>query len=207
MAMVVLDNFTGTAGTDITTRLPDFGGAWSTHASFSGVLQLDGAGFMTQTPTAYAAVLNAAAPASADYDVTQPFTFLTVPPNTGSAFGHLARWHPTAESGYMLEWKEATGAFNIWKTVAGIYTSLGSYAITPALATYDTFTTYRGTAITFSLNGVQRISAVDSTYGSANKCGPYGRNIPWKSDSFQQADAPVAAVLPPAILRLRRDGY
>jgi hypothetical protein len=102
-----------------------------------------------------------AQPLSADYSVAST---LASPGANGVNAVLLLRFDPTTGNGYAAGPSDFDGQFRLWSLAAGVGTLLNSSAIsTPAVLEFECV----GTGLTLRGDGVDLVTADDSTYASA----------------------------------------
>lgn len=175
MALIFLDNFTDSNGTNLGSHTPDTGTGWTNHSTLN-----PGAVGAIQSNRHYGGVTNAHwyiddTVGSADYLVTAE-TFKQ--PFGGNILGAYiyARFDTSANTGYWFRQYESgsNGLLQLGKTVSGTNTSLGTLS-----ASYGTNTSLRlelqveGTTITAwaqRLSDSQWILSDGSTTGTKTAC-------------------------------------
>lgn len=164
------DSFTDTSEVAITSHTPETGGVWrlQTGSAPATPVKIDanGTGIYASAASVYQ---NAASPASANYYVEAVMTHLggAASENVGIA----GRMQAAADTFYWVRWSNASGQWQLYKTVATTSTSLGTYTDTFASGTKTVRLTMNGTAISVDIGGVTRISATDSAITVAGFAG------------------------------------
>lgn len=167
MALFVKDTFTGTAATTLEAHTGETGATWTKDSTLSaGQLVISDANRIRGNTAGQAVLDNASGtPGSADYTVSAKLRFVTSV--AGPYIGPVAR--SSGSFSFYMAVLEA-GDINLLKFPSG--TSLGSYAFTPAAGTdYLVALKVTGTTIKVYLDGVERISATDSSITAAGKAG------------------------------------
>lgn len=169
------DNFAGTGATELAA----YNAAWSKQTSFatSAVIGIDGQYFNAATAGAYAVYQHSASPASADYSVFGDVKRIggTATPQMGVA-GRMQSGAGTFYSSIHFHSLNSTRLY-VW--VAGTPTQIGSsYSNTLTTGVAQTHELrMTGSTIELYIDGVQRISAADSTITTAGKAGIIGRDM------------------------------
>lgn len=168
------DSFTDTAATTLASHTGETGATWTAHGSTVGTAVITDANRLrvstsTNVPLYYAS----GTPASADYYVEGSFKFLS--DNGSTSIGVAGRIVTGANTLYLAAMSPSTVVLG--KLVAGSYTELGSYAITPTAGDVVTVRlTMTGTALSVQVNGTTRISVTDSAISAAGRAGIWGFN-------------------------------
>lgn len=172
MAQFASDSFTGTAG----TVLPTYSANWTKHGSSGSGNQIisdGGTRLRHESGTSAEAIYyHSGSPASANYTVYADF----VNGSSGSGNGNMGicgRMDTSANTFYYVRWSDTAIAWQLYRRVAGTFTLLGSYAVgVSAGVTYTGLLTMDGSDISFTLDGVVRISVADaSPISAAGKSG------------------------------------
>jgi hypothetical protein len=179
----VTDTFTGTTGTNLEAHTADTGGAWAVQGTNTTAF------FKIDTNHAYCAVSGdfsvyyvAATPADANYSV---HATVTINAGTSTGGGVAGRIDTATGSGYYVYYAGgAPGAWRLSKFDGATETSLGTFAgdvpTTPRVAKLR----MNGSTISLDIDGVQRISASDSTYTATGKAGLIGTFFDNSTDRF-----------------------
>lgn len=166
------DAFAGSAGTDVTAHGTD----WSYQAggtsgltfmlSDANRLRANGSG------TLYRGACHAAVPPSADYDVTA--LIRVVSDNNQSTIGVAGRMDPAALRCYFARYNTGNNRWEIVRFNADAGTVLGWYGQTYATGEAATvMLRMRGTTISLLVDGVERVSVVDTAISAAGKAGVF----------------------------------
>lgn len=166
MAIIGLDDFTGTAG-PFSSRVATTGGTWQligtgarispTGTSATGENQYTGAGARLPLSVANASL-------------SVPFAAPNVDDQTLLLY---LRW-ADADNLYAAKLTTFSRRFSLLKRVAGVETELGTAYIIPTLAINTTYTllfTVTGTALTLAIDGTDRITTTDSAISAAGQAG------------------------------------
>lgn len=176
----VSDDFNGEAdGTLLTDHVGATGATWTANAAQPGTFKLSAAGRCRPNNANVAVAYASGVPATADYDVEAT---LVIEGNTGQcqiAVG--GRYSTVADSGYMLMAEPWGGqGWVLYKVTAGTAVSIGSEGkVSATFSVNDTYTMkleMRGDQIKGYVNGVQVLSATDSTYAAKGKVAVVGYN-------------------------------
>jgi len=187
LATAVGDSFTGTSGTDLAGHIPDGGGAsaWVRHVSSLGAETVDiwrdqiyyhSLGTLDN----YAIYYNPSY-TGADYTVTASIYAAGL--NGRAAV--IGRASTSAATFYAAEYQMEEQALVLYKSVAGVQTPLST--VVYSVAQYDSVTVdlvMEGTALTVYADGVQVMTATDSSIASGysgvkftNKTADVGSNV------------------------------
>jgi lysophospholipase L1-like esterase len=170
-SVFLLDNFVGTNGTNITAHSPDTGGSWAVQSGFSPATPSKIQTNRLYTTTSSGVYANGATPPSADYYVEAVlFKVSTV---AADNVGVAARMQSGATTLYFARWSETAAGWQLFKTVAGASTQLGStssgtFAVS---ASHTLRLTCSGSTISASLDGSQIISVTDTDISTAGFAG------------------------------------
>lgn len=167
--MIVTDSFTR-ADSAVSLGTSDSGHAWTAHGATWGVAS--GRGYQAVADGTYhAASVNASV---ADGKVQATLA--------ASAIGGICARLSDDSNFLHLEFGGAND-FTLYKRVAGVFTSLGTFTATPAAGDVIALEC-RGTSLTAYLNGVARITATDAFNSSATRWGLSTQNITIRYDDF-----------------------
>lgn len=197
MALIFSDTFTEATTTALTSHTPDTGTGWTQEVAATGaVANASGGDYVVASANVTGDDLAVSAqpdPSTADVDVQMTLAALLT--GSGSApFGVFARWADSSNfyGVQILPAGHAEVDAKLYKRVAGTYTVLASVDTT--WATNDIVKLeLRGTAIKVYKNGVEILSATDSSITAAGKAGiywgqlsPNGSNVnsTWRGDDF-----------------------
>jgi len=153
MGVVANDSLFGQSGVLLTDHLSDSGQAWLPFPLNPPTLPsfLDGAGGVYNTDTVGGIYINAYVPSTANYAVEADFQCLTEIADTP---GISARASTTSNDLYFFRYSRAAGGWQIFKTINGVNTQIGSTSAA-------TFTAGQVKAIRFEINGSSLIGKVD----------------------------------------------
>jgi|SRR5665213_213170 len=166
MANGVTDYFVGTNGTAL-DAIPS--SAWTRHPLYTGgTLSVDGSGGVYSSASGQPFYYNSWQPPTGNQSVKFDIFW------TSSVFSAqltlLARFSPTANTGYILFWNDdgtgsgGTSGLILYKGVAGSFTYLGNPPITFVFNTFYTIElSCIGTTISVLVNGVVVLSVNDSS--------------------------------------------
>ena len=166
MATFASDNFTDSNGVALQSHTPTGGGAWTKVIGGAGIdieIYGNGASPSGNSPVYY----HATAPAGVEYDVTATITRTG---NSASTVGISARQSSSAETNY-LAWPSTI--WTLYKTVAGAFTSLGTYSTLPAVNDVFKLECKDATKKLF-INGIERISSANNDVTAAGYAGIRG---------------------------------
>lgn len=172
MAVVWTDTYTE-SGSDVnlSAHTADSGGTYAKHPNFSGDVVVDATNddiYCSTTATADYVASYTAAPAGVDA------TFLGVWKGTAGIFGFVFRSNSASGSvgnTYYLIRYDGT-KFELFKTVAGVATSLGTYVVALTIGqVYTIKVESRDATKTVYVDAVQRIQTTDNAITAYNKFG------------------------------------
>ncbi|MEH3054999.1 MAG: LamG domain-containing protein [Patulibacter minatonensis] len=161
-----VDDFSGTSGSLLTSRPELLGGAWtrqavsSTNAVFSasGRIRPQDAGIAIYRQATFAAAET----------VTADFTVRSA---TGEA-GIMTRMPTTGDTGYLVRYVAASGIWELGTMNAGAFSQLDQWNGTvPVGGTAHVLVSQNGTATSVAIDGVTRLTAVDSTFTTSSRTG------------------------------------
>ena len=168
----VEDTFAGASGTLITAHEGEKGAKWTLGEGSVTTPKLDGSGYLVQgsSSSGYQYAYASGTPAGTDYSVQCGIEGLTSV-KSGRLSGPMGRVSTSADTSYQFGWETGAG-YELLKHVAGVVTSLGTYARVIVGVEEDTaILLMRGTAITGFVNGTERIAATDSSISAAGRVG------------------------------------
>jgi hypothetical protein len=174
----VYDSFTGTSATTLASHTGETGASWTLYTASGTAAQISSVNTLRRSGTtgnATAAYYSSGSQSSADYDVQADVVVKSL--LTSDTVGVIGR--ATASSGtstyYLAEYSIAAGGWQLYKSVSGTLTQLGStYAQTlTAGSTYTLSLEMLGTSIRLAVNGTELIRATDSSITSAGRAGVY----------------------------------
>lgn len=169
------DSFTGTAGSTLQSRNGEIGASWTRHAVTHWDAVLTPAGRLRKSGTdSYASIYTtSAAPVTPDYTVEADVHVASLLANdmagvvgrvdTANANGHF----------YIARYQINEQRWVLYAVVNGSWTWLGAsdvQALTPGTS-YRLALAMSGTSIRLLVDGVQRVSAVDSSISGAGRGG------------------------------------
>lgn len=215
------DNFTGTASSTLESHLSDNGQGWIKNTASSSSIGLNGGITISSTNDIFptqtrktAIYTTTGTSTSADYEIQG--TVSVVSARLSDYVGLVARYATSTDNGYAATYAHSAGGFILVKRVNGTPTVLGSYNVTAA--TNDVvLLRVRGSSISVLVNGIERISASDTTFTDAGKAGVflYANSAPGDAtgihfDSVTASDLPplpsVTIMTPSAYQVVQRDG-
>ncbi len=184
MSAFLVDDFTDTDGTTLTSHTGITGGTWTLPGSESTVtaqISDDSAtagavrfGMRQNSATSGTGhYLSSGTPASADYEIHAIWKIITVPSVTGGGFGMTLRTDSTCANCYLVQYVPSSADWNIYKKVAGTFTSIATaVAVTLVAGTYlDIVFKIVGTQIDFIVDGASVFSLTDSAVSATGKVG------------------------------------
>lgn len=202
MALIGTDTFTGTNGTNLTAHSPDTGGGtWVLAPSTPGtVAKLNGTGGVYGD---YTFLYNNQVIGSADYSVTMKSRIAPGGDTDGSP-GPVIRHSSSAATGYTVIWSlevDGTG-WHMYKRVTNTLTVIGAYlGDSPAVSERTVIFKAIGTTLTFTVDGVDRITVTDASIAAGGFAGIWvidgsgGEGNPLAySDSWSVSTIDAAAV-------------
>ncbi|MDQ3155451.1 MAG: LamG domain-containing protein [Actinomycetota bacterium] len=165
------DSFTGSSTTALTSHTGEVGATW-THQLGTTTEILSSENRARRSGAGYTIDYTTATPASANYSVEADLYYKGGTLNTGK--GVIGRLNTANSTYYMARW-ETDKTWNIVKgtgsTPAWLATSALNSATLVAGETYRVKLDMNGTTIKLFVNGVQVLSAVDSSLAAAGKAG------------------------------------
>jgi len=173
MATPVSDTFSDTSGTNLESHTPDVGGTWVQHGSYVGAkLQISSANRCRKENAAAAACYyNNADPGADNYEISVLVRVLS----TGSVSypGLAGRIATAANTMYFARYvPDPTNLWQLYKLVAGVATSLGTWAETLGAGSERTARFVLGAAYqALYVDGTLRISATDGDITSRGYAG------------------------------------
>jgi hypothetical protein len=179
-AMFLYDTFTDVDGTIITNHIGEIGASWSLifgAAPASPALIANNRLYATSVNQSFYQANGV--PKSADYYVEALITFLPQAPNDAASVA--GRISPTEATMYFGRYNNAVGAWQLFKTIAGSSTQLGSNVPGDYLGgDHLVRLTMQGSNISLSLDGAQLITANDTSItlpGSAGVRMPVAQSV------------------------------
>lgn len=162
------DTFTGTDSTAITAHLGELGATWQESTQFSSGDALLASNRLRSSSIS-SVWLASGVPDSANYSVNATLRYLTA---AGTSIGIVGRADNPAENCYIALYYRAGKKWELYKSVTGTLTSLGSYSQTlSAGVDYKLTLTMSGTTITLLVDDVSRVSVTDSAVSQPGRCG------------------------------------
>jgi len=167
----LVDSFTDTTGTAITAHTPETGGAWVLQTGYAPTNPLT----ISSTGTAYArdgldVYRNTAAPASADYYVECVLVWKST--KSDDAMGVMGRADAAANTLYWARFSASAGGYQLFKTVAGTNTQLGTtQTATFTSGSHTVRLTMLGSTISMSVDGTTLVSVTDTAITAAGFAG------------------------------------
>jgi hypothetical protein len=179
VAAFLIDDFTDTNATALTSHTGQVGATWTLPGTESGTTASIFAGGTTASSqlrnsgsaTATGHYLSSGTPPSADYWVRATWRIYTVPNERAS--GITLRTDSTCANCYLVQYNTDLDVWQLFKKVAGAFSQLGSnVAQTLTLgAIYELYFSIVGNQIDFTVDGVSKFSTTDSSVTSAGKVG------------------------------------
>lgn len=161
----VNDSFTDSSGVTLSSHSPETGGAWSV---ISGTSMKFTAANRIYTPGSTSIMRNAAAPATADYYVETVIDFISAV--ASETVGIAARMNSGGTDFYWARW--SGGNWQLWKTVSGSSTQLGSNSADAFTSGSRTLRlTVTGTTLVVRVDGVDIITQNDGAITAAGFAG------------------------------------
>jgi hypothetical protein len=202
MTVFVNDTFTDASGTALSSHAGELGATWTRNTFYpTGSMVISDAGRARKSNTANALYYAGGIPAVADYDVEAD---LVQRSDADAQAGIVGRYSTTQDQGYLwLHINVGTPGWQLFKAVAGTFTQLGA-SINHTLTTdqaYRARLEMRGVTIKGYVDGVEQISASDSSVTSAGRAGMRANNITatnttnYHLDNFTATDTVVAGAL------------
>lgn len=166
----LLDTFTAVDGTLLTAHTSDSGASWSLQTGYAPASgNVITAGSMW-APSSTGVYKTSAIPPTADYGVRAIMIFLTT---INDNIGVIGRADPAANTFYFFRLDKASGVYQLFKTLGGVSTQLGS-----DVADGGTFAGLKsielrmvGTTISGWVNNVKVIEVTDSSITLAGRAG------------------------------------
>lgn len=180
----VSDSFTGTDDTVITSHTGETGATWTAHPSFAASNSKIKSNRLYQTSTADQCAYASGTPGSADYSVKIVLRRIDATTNSNRSRAALGRMSTSALTFYGVDFNDdldivgSQTYLRLFKFVAGTFTQLGSLYNIALPQNTDTEIELRmaGTSIKAFVDGVERISATDSSISAAGKAGLWQLN-------------------------------
>lgn len=191
MANFVLDTFTGSTGTELSSHTGEVGATWSRHNYSDTYATLSGSGSLQATNTV-AWYTASGTPGTDEYDVT---VTCTLNPADSSLYLGL-RGSATADTGYLIGWTRP----NRWELYRNLSTAT-SQSDTLSTGTYTLKATIRNNGsnaeLALFLDGTQVLSYTDSSPITGAGVTGFDLNTPGSTtfDSFRADDTLSAGAL------------
>lgn len=167
------DDFTGTAGTVLTSHTPDVGSGYSHSDGTTSAIVLDGSGAVSNSGT-YQAVKNLTTPPDADYEIEFEWEQVTA----GFLDGQMRMYlrFTAFKTCYMFD-NRGTAMRIAKQNGAALVDLATSYTTTPAAGSINTGKLQVvGTNLTFFVNGTSRGTVSDSSISGAGTAGLFLAN-------------------------------
>jgi hypothetical protein len=167
---VLSDSFTDASGTDLTVHVPEVGGSWVEHPSYTaGQGEISDANRVRSDNTNTVVLYNEAEPVSTDYDVE--FTVAQI--SDAGISGIVARCDTAVDTYYVIRYNTSgAGAWQLQARVAGVTTELGSWTDTIGSGSSRSGVfELRGSELKVYIEGIERISVSDSTISAKGRVG------------------------------------
>lgn len=199
MANFVSDTFSPVSDEDLTIHLPEIGGAWIKHPSYSGVLTVISAtGLINGNGIDLGVHYNNANPINADYEITVGIK--VVDKNIPSYPAACARINTLTDTHYQLYFDQTDLKLHLRKVIAGVITSLSQSPGVHHIVnnrTYSFALRVVGSLLTVKWDNVVDFSFIDTNISDAGKAGlfQYGGSAQ-QLTSFQALDLGVSADSP-----------
>jgi hypothetical protein len=202
MATFVSDTFTDTDGTNITAHTGETGATWTRHGSATVSTSVINSNALSDGGSSNDICYASGLPAGVEYTVSA----VTSWPVTGAACtGICGRMDTAANTFYMLRNTSAT-SLELFKRVAGTFTSLGTFTISSPVGTTQTLNLEITDATKKAFqDGTERISSTDNAITAAGRAGLRGNGSSttvggiWLSLSAFDLGAVVVALGDPQI--------
>lgn len=174
----LLDNFTGTSGTNLTAHTGDSGNTWSSDTGNTLTIVLDAqsptaACYVSGSPSANTYYVSNWVPASANYNVSCKYKLYSNLSNQIGVWGRLTGSSQSTTSGYQARYNQSNGKVELQVATNNSFTVLGQTLYT--LVDGDIITlTMSGSSIGLQVNGTYTngVSPVtDATYSAAGAAG------------------------------------
>lgn len=162
-SVFVSDSFTDTAGTALTSHIGETGATWVKHPNFtSGAAVIGSAGDVYSTSANSTFDLASGIPNSPDYTVACDLDFLTKL-STSASYGVVARYDPSASTGYEAAWSGLGGQWQLIKHVAGSNVALQTNTVTLPTGVHRFELEVAGSTITAYADGVVVLGPITDT--------------------------------------------
>lgn len=172
MARIVNDTMAESGDTTLASHTGETGATWTQHGgSANAATVIASTDTVVNAATGSALYYASAAPGSPDYYVAAQLRAVTA--EADGIAGVVARCDTSATTFYSLVYYVVGGGLQVYRTVAGVATQLGStYAFTPTVgANYYIRLEVQGTAVRAYLDGVEIISTTDTQITAAGRAG------------------------------------
>jgi hypothetical protein len=174
------DTFTGTAGTAVDSHTAETGGTWVEPGNYQssfpdhGVITAAGRIRKDKSSSQWGMYYSPATPATADYMVSADvYVYSALTGDVTGVLGRLDTTNTTNGTFYAAVYDKPSGKWTLYKVISGTKTVIGT-AYTQALttgATYRLGLDMSGTTIRLLVDGVERISVIDSALSAKGKGG------------------------------------
>ena len=168
----VEDTFADMDGTLLQNHTGELGATWTRHPARVADFDIQSERVRSLAGVSERTLYYASGdPPGADYHATAILTWVAGPDD--SEAGPTVRTNATAETHYNATLRISTAAVALGKHVAGVNVALGSWSVgTPETGTDFEVTLFaNGTTIIVHVDGVERISTVDSQIASSGRVG------------------------------------
>jgi hypothetical protein len=176
-AQFVSDTFTGASATLLSSHTGETGATWVKHPAYANNAYISNANRMRgDGDSMYYA---SGVPGNADYDVQADLCGMA---QTASTTGIAGRVNASGDTSYRVIFSTPSGKYHLQVVNAGVVTQLqeigpwqwgGNFADG---ATHTVKLQLRGSSIKVFIDGVERMSATDSTITAAGRVGVYTRS-------------------------------
>lgn len=171
MAVFVRDNFIDTNGVLLQNHTGETGASWTKHPAVAYPLDMQiesNRAESINTATGAGAYFASGVPPSANYKVRSAFYI-----EADAGYIYVAgRMHTTDDTMYFLEYEHGTNQWNWKKRVAGVTTSLASYAQVLTVGQSYPFEIYFiGNTAIVEIEGVERMRVHDTDITAAGRVG------------------------------------
>src|SRR3990172_5345458 len=189
----VTDSFTEASDTTLASHTGETGATWTLRSTLTATVR-GSTDRLEKTEGTVGSVLYHASgtPAGVEYDVYANFTAVDI---TKENQPGLTGRYSTSEATFYLTGVYGTHNWDMWRVVAGSWTSIGSYTQTLVNGTtYAVHLQIRDAAKKLFINDIERISHSDNTITAANKAGlrfymsAANEQGGWAMDNFSAVD-------------------
>lgn len=171
MADFVSDTMTDTDGTALASHTGETGASWTKHGSYStGSSTITSNRVRGNGDNTYCVHYASGVPASADYSVAADIHKVAASATGQDGPGPEGRRSTSADTCYLLQHFEPDDTWYLFKIVAGVVTTLGTYASAIGVGvSVNGKLDMVGTAIKAIIATVERISVADSAISAAGR--------------------------------------